>query len=85
MVEMIPCRLCERPWHPATGAVYQESFLVCAACEREFWTWIRNRSNARPARRQQNVPTARSFYEAAGDHLNRDEEARQCSTTEEGS
>lgn len=76
MEEMNPCRLCERPWHSATGAIYCEGYLVCGHCEREFWTWVRNRTNAKPSKKHQRVPTARSFYEAAGDHLTRDEGVR---------
>lgn len=82
MVEMIPCRLCGRPWHPMTGAVYQNTFLVCRACEEEFWTWLAVRTNSPPSRRHQRVLVARSFYEAAGDHINRDERIRSCLPTE---
>lgn len=62
MEEMNPCRLCERPWHPDTGAIYCEGYLVCGHCEREFWTWVRNRTNAKPSKKHLRVPTARSFY-----------------------
>lgn len=37
------CARCGGPWHPATGAYYAPTFLVCGPCERAFWVWARGR------------------------------------------
>lgn len=85
MSSIIPCFFCGRPWHPSTGTVYHTLTLACRHCVKELYDWLHRRSNAKPARRQRTITTRRSFYEAAGDHLERDERVRSCSSTEEAS
>lgn len=59
------CFFCPGPAHPATGHQYTPTVLACASCTRDFFAWVRDRTNAKGARpRRPGAPRA-DFYAAA--------------------
>lgn len=39
------CKSCGGVAHPATGAQYTETMLVCEQCVRTFWDWVKGHTN----------------------------------------
>lgn len=61
-----PCFFCGGAAHPATGHAYSERVLACRRCTLEAFSFVREHTNKKAARRQRGEFAAMlSFYESA--------------------
>ena len=48
------CAACKGVAHPATGCQYSKQTLICRACTRRFWEWLRKHTNGKGRRKGPN-------------------------------